>query len=182
MINLVIFSGSNKPKFFHEIKVELEKIGSNLDTKKYHIWYGGGKEGLMSVLPLSFFHSGGFVSSIDWKYFMERYGSIPFFNNIITETFWERQKKLVQVGDIYLCLPGGVGTLSELFDVLVKNDIYHSNKKIILFSYKKFFHDILVFLKEKIEMGFIKERHLENIKIFQTSDEILSFLNNLYMK
>ena len=181
-MNLVLFSGSNKPNFFDEIKVELEKIGSNLDAKKFNIWYGGGKEGLMSVLPLSFFHSGGSVSTIDWKYFIERYGSVPFFKNITTETFWERQKKLIQVGDIYLCLPGGVGTLSELFDVLVENDIYRKNKKIILFSYKNFFNDILAFLKEKIEMGFIKERHLENIKIFQTSDEILSFLNNLYLK
>ena len=91
-MNLVLFSGSNKPNFFNEIKVELEKIGSNVDAKKFNIWYGGGKEGLMSVLPLRFYHSGGFVGTIDWKYFIERYGSIPFFNNIITETFWERQK------------------------------------------------------------------------------------------
>jgi len=33
MINLVLFSGSNKPKFFNEIRVELEKIGSNLESK-----------------------------------------------------------------------------------------------------------------------------------------------------
>ena len=178
-MNIVLFSGSNKPTFFNEIKVELEKIGSNLDPQKFNIWYGGGKEGIMSILPLSFHHSGGFVGTIDWKYFTERYGSIPLFKNIITETFWERQKKLIQVGDIYLCLPGGVGTLSELMDVLVENDVHHRNKKIILFSYENFFHDILVFLKEKIEMGFIKERHLENIKVFHTSEEILSFLHNL---
>lgn len=178
MKNLILFSGSNKPEFYNEIKKELENIGQNLNPLKFNLWYGGGKEGLMSILPLSFYNIGGNVFSIDWKEFVHKYGSISYFQNKIVNTFWERQHELIQEGDIYLCLPGGVGTLSELFDVLVENDIYHRNKKIILFSYKNFFHDILVFLKEKIQIGFIKERHLENIKIFQTSDEILSFLNN----
>ena len=72
---------------------------------------------------------GGKVSCIDQKNFAEKYGSVSFFNNTIVDTFSERQRKLIEKGDIYLCLPGGVGTLSEIFDVLVENDIYHKNEK-----------------------------------------------------
>lgn len=179
MINLVLFSGSNKPKFYNEIKIELEKIGSQLDIDKFHLYYGGGKEGIMSVLPKSFHGIGGNVSCIDWKNFAEKYGSVSSFHNTIVDTFSERQRKLIEKGDIYLCLPGGVGTLSEIFDVLVENDIYHKNKKILLFSYQNFFHELNIFLKQKIEIGFIKKRHLENIKLFYSSNEIIEYLNHL---
>ena len=78
-----------------------------------------------------------------------------------------------------MCLPGGVGTFSEIFDVLVENDVYHKNKKILLFSYDNFFQELMHFFKEKTELGFIKERHLENIKLFYSSNDIIEYLNHL---
>ena len=49
-INLAIFSGSNKPSFFEEIKTELEKVARNLNKNKYSVWYGGGETGLCKTI------------------------------------------------------------------------------------------------------------------------------------
>ena len=131
----------------------------------------------MSVIPRTFHENGGNVFSVDWKLFINKYGSASFGTNYEMDTFEERQKELISKGDVYLCLPGGVGTLSELFDVLVFNDVHKKNKKIVLFSYHYFFHEIQQFLQEKTKQGFIKAKNLDNIFVFEKSSDIIDFLN-----
>lgn len=176
-MNLVIFSGSNKPIYYEEIKKELICIANQIDKTKFDIWYGGGEEGIMSVIPRTFHENGGKVFSVDWKFFINKYGSASFGTNYALDTFEQRQKELISKGDVYLCLPGGVGTLSELFDVLVFNDVHKKNKKVVLFSYHSFFREIEKFLQEKTKQGFIKANNLENIFVFEKGSEIIDFLN-----
>lgn len=177
MHNLVVFSGSNQPNFYDDIKQELEMMAQSIDISKFVIWYGGGEEGIMSVLPSAFHKKGGKVCSIDWEYFVKNYGSASFSTNYVMDTFEKRQASLIQKGDVYLCLPGGVGTLSELFDVLVYNDVHKKDKKIILFSFRDFFHPIQHFLQEKTEQGFIKPRNLKNIIIVTEWKDVIRVLN-----
>ena len=94
------------------------------------------------------------------------------------DTFTERQNKLVEKGDIYLCLPGGVGTMSELFDVLVNNDVNKKDLKIIIYSYQNFYQDIIKFIKNNIKSGYIREKIMKNIFVFENHEDIISFLNN----
>tara|TARA_B100000989_G_C19456218_1_gene434131 strand:+ start:521 stop:1057 length:537 start_codon:yes stop_codon:yes gene_type:complete len=176
MINLVIFSGSNKPKDDNLIETELLYIANNIDIYNYNIWYGGGESGLMGIIPKKFSENGGNVTGVDAKQFAHKYGIPTFCKTIIMDTFVERQNKLVSKGDIFLCLPGGIGTLSELFDVLVNIDVNNKKYKIILFSYNNFFEHIINFIHSKIEDGFIREKILDKLIVCKNSKEIV---NNL---
>ena len=176
--NLVVFSGSNKPNFYDDIYLELKNISDNLDVKKYNLWYGGGEAGLMGIIPYNYHLRGGEVFSVDAKQFVDNYGSASFGKTYIMDTFNERQNNLLSKGDIFLCLPGGVGTMSELFDVLVDNDVNKKNSKIIIYSYNNFYKDIIKFIEEKSKEGFIKSDNLDNIQIFSKSEDIFNFLNN----
>ena len=180
-INLAIFSGSNKPYFYEEIKKDLEIIAYNLNKNKYNIWYGGGESGLMGVIPYNFHQKGGEVFSVDAKQFVEIYGSASFGKTYVMETFNERQQGLLNNGDIFLCLPGGVGTLSELFDVLVNIDVNKRDYKIILYSYKDFYKNIINFLEEKREEGFIKPRVFENIIVYNDANSLIDFFNSFVL-
>lgn len=174
--NLVIFSGSNKPSFFSDIQQELILIANNLDTSLYHVWYGGGESGLMGVIPSHFHQRGGQVSSIDAQQFVSKYGQASFGNCFVMNTFIERQNTLVEQGEIFLCLPGGIGTLSELFDVLVNNDVNGKDLKIIIFSYQDFFKPIIDFIFKNIQSGFIRQKLLKNIRICSNGKEIVQTL------
>jgi uncharacterized protein (TIGR00730 family) len=176
-INLAIFSGSNKPSFFEEIKIELEKLAGNLNKDKYNIWYGGGETGLMGIIPYNFHKKGGEVFSVDAKQFVDIYGSANFGTTYVMNTFNERQQGLLNKGDIFLCLPGGVGTLSELFDVLVNIDVNKKDFKIILYSFNDFYKDIINFLNDKHKDGFIKSRVLDNLVIYDNVEDIMEYLN-----
>ena len=180
--NLVIFSGSQKPSFFSEIELELTLIANNLDTSLYHVWYGGGESGLMAVIPSLFHHRGGQVSSVDARQFVSKFGVASFGNCWVMETFDERQKTLVNKGDIYLCLPGGIGTLSELLDVLVNNDVNGKELQIIIFSYQDFFKDIIHFIYNNIESGFVRESVLRNITICKTGQQVIDKLQDVRKK
>ena len=176
MINLVIFSGSNKPKDDNLIETELLYIANNIDIYNYNIWYGGGESGLMGIIPKKFSENGGNVTGVDAKQFADKYGIPTFCKTIIMDTFVERQNKLVSKGDIFLCLPGGIGTLSELFAVLVNIDVNNKRYKIILFSYNNFFEHIINFIHRKIEEGFVREKILDKLIVCKNSKEIV---NNL---
>jgi hypothetical protein len=177
--NLVIFSGSNRPSFFLNIQQELILIANNLDTSLYHVWYGGGESGLMGVIPYHFHHHGGQVSSVDAQQFVSKYGKASFGTCWVMDTFTERQNILIDQGDIFLCLPGGIGTLSELIDVLVNNDVNGKDYKIIIFSYQDFFKPIIDFIFKNIESGFIRQKIIKNIHICYTGEEVLKNLKNI---
>ena len=177
--NLVVFSGSNQPSFFLDIQQELILIANNLDTSLYHLWYGGGESGLMGVIPSHFHQHGGQVSSVDAQQFVSKYGTASFGTCWVMDTFTERQNILIDQGDIFLCLPGGIGTLSELFDVLVNNDVNGKDYKIIIFTYQDFFKPIIDFIFKNIESGFIRQKIIKNIHICYTGEEVLKNLKNI---
>ena len=136
-INLVIFSGSNKLIIDNILINNLNFIANNINIHKYNIWYGGGTSGIMGIIPRKFSERSGQVFSVDSKQFIKNYDPLtykPEFGiSYVMDTFTKRQNKLVSNGDIYLCLPGGVGTISELFDVLVNNDVNNKHFDIIRF-------------------------------------------------
>ena len=178
---LVIFSGSNKLISDDQLNNNLKNIAENLDSKKYQVWYGGGNSGIMGIIPKFFFKKGGSVFSINAKQFAIKDKEV-FGNTIIKETFRERQNSLVDQGDLYLALPGGVGTVSEIFDVLVNNDVNGKNCKIIFYSYNNYFDEIINFIKKNIKSGYIRPHIMDNIVIHTDYKELVNYLNKLYLK
>lgn len=175
---LVIFSGSNKLIEDNKLTSNLEKIADNLDVNKFQIWYGGGNTGIMGVIPKKFYYRNGEVFSIDAVQFATKDEEV-YGKTFVMETFNERQNKLVEKGDLYLCLPGGIGTLSELFDVLVNNDVNKKDLKIILYSYQNFYKDIINFIEKNIKEGYIRKKIMKNIFVFVDYRHVIDFLNNI---
>jgi uncharacterized protein (TIGR00730 family) len=181
-INLVIFSGSNKLIIDNILINNLNFIANNINIHKYNIWYGGGTSGIMGIIPRKFSERSGQVFSVDSKQFIKNYDPLtykPEFGiSYVMDTFTKRQNKLVSNGDIYLCLPGGVGTISELFDVLVNNDVNNKHSDIIIYSYNDYFKNILDFINDNIKSGYIRKKILDHIFVFNNEKDICDFLNN----
>jgi len=85
----------------------------------------------MGIIPRTFSEISGEVIGINAKMFTEKFGVSAFGKTKIYEKIFDRQNALVNLSDIYLCLPGGVGTISELFNTLVLNDLHYKIKKYI---------------------------------------------------
>jgi uncharacterized protein (TIGR00730 family) len=96
----------------------------------------------------------------------DKYEDDYLFDNIT-----ERQKKLVDLGNAYLILPGGFGTLFELLEVVTKNQIGESSKPIFVYNYKGIYDNLLLQIKKLQEEGFVKHS-LEHYKLSIHTDKV----------
>jgi uncharacterized protein (TIGR00730 family) len=174
MKHIGIFSGSKSTHFFDDISIELKEIAEGISKEQFCIVYGGGTSGLMGVIPRRFSELGGKVTGIDADMFVKKFGKADFGDLEVYDTFSERQSQLIKRSDIVLVLPGGVGTISELFDVLTLNDLNIKKTKVIIYNYNGFYDEIIQFIHKRQQEGFIKP--LDNIRYVRSADEVLDIL------
>jgi uncharacterized protein (TIGR00730 family) len=172
MINLTVFC-SGKHDLKQDYIDEIDALVKSIDSSAVTIVYGGGTVGLMGVVRNAF--SGKIITSNMNIFKDDKYEDDYLFDNIT-----ERQKKLVDLGDAYLILPGGFGTLYELLEVITKNQIGEASKPIFIYNYKGIYDNILLQITKLQEEGFIKHS-LEHYKLFIHTDktELAACLNML---
>jgi hypothetical protein len=153
---------------------EIDSLIKQLDSNKVTIVYGGGTVGLMGVVRNAF--SGKIITSNMHIFKDDNYEDDYLFNNIT-----ERQKKLVDLGNAFLILPGGFGTLFELLEVVTKNQIGEASKPIFVYNYNGIYDNLLLQIKKLQEEGFVKHS-LEHYKLFIHTDktELAACLNMLF--
>jgi uncharacterized protein (TIGR00730 family) len=172
MINLTVFC-SGKHDLKQDYIDEIDTLIKSIDSSVVTIVYGGGTVGLMGVVRNAF--SGKIITSNMNIFKDDKYEDDYLFDNIT-----ERQKKLVDLGDAYLILPGGFGTLYELLEVITKNQIGEASKPIFVYNYKGIYDNLLLQITKLQEEGFIKHS-LEHYKLFIHTDktELAACLNML---
>jgi uncharacterized protein (TIGR00730 family) len=170
---LTIFTSSFNLKYQDNIK----KLINKLDPNKIIIVIGSRYEGLMGVISETFIKNKGEVISVNTKQFIN-----PKFNDDYEyDNLRDRQNKLIELGDEYLILPGGIGTTSELVDVLIKNNIKESNKKIYIYNIDGFYDNIMNHINYLNKENFIYGDGFKglNINISSNMDYIVNKINNI---
>jgi len=95
---------------------------------------------------------------------------------IVTQGMRERKALLEQRGDAFVVLPGGIGTLEEVFEILVAKSLGYHNKPIVLVNVGDFFGPLLTMLEHGMKEGFIKERVKEMIFVAGNVAEAVEYL------
>ena len=107
----------------------------------------------------------------------------PILNNIdkVTKvkTLSERKEKLIENCNAAIVLPGGIGTLDELFDLWAKIQLGVENKKLILVDVNSYYSRLLLFLRHVVDEEFLSEDQLSKAKICQNLSEVIIELNKL---
>ena len=121
-----------------------EKIGKFLSKKSIRIIYGGGSVGLMGKISSSANNTGGHVIGIIPKFLVSKEKiSSETYKTIIVKNMIERKKKLFEMGDAFLILPGGSGTIEEATEVISWKFLGLHNKEIIIFNFKNFWNPLI---------------------------------------
>ncbi len=148
----------------------LEKLEKNINFT--HVVYGGGDIGLMGTV-YRFFKGKKIIESHNlekWRF--EENPDENLYTSIL-----KRQKMLLLSSDIYIILPGGVGTLSEFFDSVVLNEIENKNKPVIIFNCNHFYDKLVDLLYDMIDKKSCNNHDF--LFISSDSDEIVQELQNL---
>jgi uncharacterized protein (TIGR00730 family) len=145
----------------------LEELDNNIQFT--HVVYGGGDIGLMGTV-YKFFKNKKIIESHNLeKWRLEENPDENLYTSIL-----KRQKMLLLNSDAYIILPGGAGTLSELFDAIILNEIEHKNKPIIIFNCDSYYDKLIDLIKDMIDIKkcFIKHDFLH---VITHPKDILSF-------
>lgn len=175
MKNITIFCSSKnnlKPIYYQKVN-ELVEL---LDVNKITLVYGGGTNGLMGTVRKSWLEKSGKIITSN----MHKFTEPDIIDDYLFDTIDDRQKKLVELGDAYLVLPGGYGTHFEALEVMTKNDIGECSKPIFILNIDGIFDGMIKHIEKLIEDGFIT-RDFKKIKVFICHDviELAELINEL---
>ena len=155
-------------------------LGVFLGKNKYSVFYGGGSKGIMGSIALAAKKSGARVHGVITEKLVE---TEPVLKNIdkvtVVKTLSERKEKLIEKCHAAIVLPGGIGTLDELFDLWAKIQLGVENKILILVDVNGYYSKLLLFLRHVVDEGFLSEDQLSKTKICQNLNEVIIELNKL---
>tara|TARA_Y100000590_G_scaffold255688_1_gene287108 strand:- start:2305 stop:2841 length:537 start_codon:yes stop_codon:yes gene_type:complete len=138
-------------------------IGHFLSKKKISIIYGGGKVGMMGKISKSALNTGGKVIGVIPEFLNTReIIDYDITQTIVVKNMSIRKQKLFDLGEAFLILPGGSGTIEEATEVISWKYLGIHNKDIIIFNYNNFW-DHLIKMYDKTKIQKFGNKNLKNI-------------------
>jgi len=158
---------------------EQAAVGLGQEIAKYglRLVYGGGKNGLMGVLADAVLNSGGMVTGVITPLLYESESHKHLTELLVVETMQERKLMMAQMADSFIIMPGGLGTLEELFEIwnAAKLQIIHS-KPIGLLNINNFYDALLDLIARTIDEGFVTVKSRTLVKVSDNPANLLNML------
>lgn len=176
-MNIAVYLGStsgNKDEFSFAAKSFGRWIGGNGHT----LVYGGANRGLMGDMADAVLESGGKVIGVipDVDRIQERKHD-GLTQLIETSSMADRKSKMIELADAFVALPGGIGTLDEITEVMSLSSLDIVSGKIILFNTDGYYDPLKKVLENIIDNGFGKKEYFEKVLFSDDIEEIAGFLN-----
>lgn len=173
MKKIVVFCGSSlgfNPIYKHAA-IELGDYFVNNDIT---LVYGGGKIGMMGVLSESILKKGGNVIGVIPNLLKkEEVVNENVTELIITKTMSERKVMMSKLSDGYISLPGGFGTLDELFEGLTLGQLHIEKKPNGILNINGFFNHTLKQLDHMVSEGYLKKENKEMLLVGNNVSELM---------
>lgn len=173
---VVYCASSNQidPVYFHAAK----ELGKLLADNKITCTTGAGFQGLMGALNNSVLENGGKVKGIIPKFMVDSGWCHPELTELhVTETMHERKNLMAQHADAAIALPGGLGTLEELAEILTWKQLGLFKKPVIILNTNGYYDFFLRFLETMMSENFMKDAYREMWQIVTSPEEIITALH-----
>ncbi len=167
--SICVFCGSSAGSR-EEYSAKARDLGLLFAKKNISLVYGGSNVGLMRVIADTMMEAGGKVIGVMPHTLIERevaHRGITEFH--VVETMAERKAVMDQLSDAFIAMPGGIGTLDELFEVMSWNQLDLITKPVALFNVLDYWDYLLAFLDHSVDQRFVKPEH--RINLIAESDE-----------
>ena len=135
------------------------QLGRYLAEHRISLVYGGADVGLMGYVADAALEAGGNVTGVITETLAEKVRHESLTELIIVATMHERKMKMFELADGFMALPGGLGTLDELFEVMTWAQLGIHAKPVGLLNIGNYFGKLLDFLDYGVEQRFIPEAH-----------------------
>ena len=151
-----------------------EELGSLLGKRKIGLIFGGGRFGLMGKIADAAIKSGGEVIGVIPRRFVEKGVQHRELTKLkVVNSMHERKQTISELADAFIALPGGIGTIEEIFEVLTWAQLGIHRKPCGFLNVKKFYDELLQFIDHIVAEKFLKLEHKKIIQVAKTPEELL---------
>lgn len=176
-MTICVFASSSS-RIDNEYAVTATSLGKLLAQAGIDVVYGGGGIGLMGRLADSVLANGGKITGVIPGFMKEEGWDHPSVSEmIITSDMGERKKRMFQLADAVVALPGGVGTLEELTEAMTLKQLGLYQGPIIILNTMNFYKSFIEFLEHMVSGNFLRYEHKGMWEIAGTVEEVMVLLN-----
>lgn len=152
-------------------------LGKLLAVQQVRLVYGGGNVGLMGMLADTVMENGGQVTGVIPKVLLawERQ-HLHITELIVADDMHERKKKIFERADAGLVLPGGFGTLDEMFEMITWNQLSIHDKQIFLLNSGGFYDHLIQHIRQMGDEKFLYEEAEKRLVILSDPEELVVHL------
>jgi uncharacterized protein (TIGR00730 family) len=152
-------------------------FGTILAKNGIGLVYGGGTVGIMAEIAKSVIDHGGTATGVIPKFLMRRERPAQGANDlVVTEDMHERKRKMFEMADAFVALPGGIGTLEELVEQLTWAQLGRHRKPILLANIEGFWDPLCALLEHMKQLDFIRGDVTSGLLVANTVADILPIL------
>ena len=171
-----IFCSANSqidPDFFTLTR----QLGEWIGTHHHTLVYGGTDLGLMDCVAHAVAENGGRVVGVVPALLLENEHANPIdHERLLCNTLAERKQLMTANSDVLVALPGGIGTLDEVFTVAGEGTLAYHDKKVILYSMKGFWNELESLFAHLKQQGFIRGQLEQRILFAHNFEEMVSMI------
>lgn len=149
-------------------------LGQMLASRNIELVYGGAKVGLMGAVAQGVLENEGKVMGVLPRFLRDKELAYEGLTELIlVDTMHERKAKMSELCDGVIALPGGFGTLEELFEMLTWAQLGLHGKPVAIFNINGFYDELLALAQTMVDKGFLKE---VNQKMLLNGDNVAELL------
>jgi len=154
------------------------KLGLALAEHGIAANYGGGGVGLMGTLADTMMEAGGSIRGIIPEFMVDQGWNHTLVKDmLIVKDMHERKKKLTENIDAFIALPGGVGTLEELLEMMTHKQLGQLLAPIIIINTNQFFDPFLEMLRKMVKEKFMREVHKDIWQVIEDPKDVIKAIN-----
>jgi uncharacterized protein (TIGR00730 family) len=177
--SLAVFCGS-KNGVDHLYIDHARQLGELMAKHEIKMIYGGGSSGLMGIVADAVMQNDGKVTGIIPHVLVEwERQHLGITELIVSDNMHERKKKMYELCDAAIILPGGFGTLDELFEMLTWNQLSIHDKEIFILNSGGFYDHLLAHVAQLEKHEFLYETAKERIIVLSDPSQLIQYLYKL---
>lgn len=172
-VYLGAFGGSD-PAF----AAAVDELGAWIGKNGHSLVYGGSETGLMGRLALSALAAGAEVTGVEPRFFVEQEVQCDQLTRlIVTEDMPQRKAKMIELGQAFIAMPGGTGTLEEITEVMSQVSLGQLSAPCILYDLDGYYCHLKALLDHMIASGLSSPERQRGIHFAQNLPEIQVLLS-----
>jgi uncharacterized protein (TIGR00730 family) len=180
--NICVFCGASDGSRL-EYRTYAEQLGKILAEQNRGLIYGGGNKGLMGIIANAVLAHGGEVIGIIPERLVKAETAHHGITRLeVVDNMHQRKARLSELADGFIAMPGGTGTLEEIFEVWTGMQIGYHEKPVALFNPAEFWQPMLNFLQHAVNEGFVRDSFYKTLIVSEDPQSILQQIDHFIPK